>query len=236
VAKASPQQQDIPIQPVDRPIICSPYEEPDQHWKYDTVTGAAHREPGRRPASYWYKTERTGSAQMSLLAQEQQDDLPLPNLLRDDVRRWRDADYRGATLATRELLRHWARADRERRLFFGQREAIETLIYLAEMRFTGRTSRLRFAPKLSDEDLGRLLAGARPGPAFGLAPSDAFFPSLIDRPSDPALKPLRRLAGLAAESDEAKFLTVAMIRARNRIAFALDQAIGAIDDCLAHPV
>ena len=84
---------------------------------------------------------------MSLLAQEQQDDLPLPNLLREDVRRWREADYRGVTLATRELLRHWARADRERRLFFGQREAVETLIYLAEMRFTGRTSRLRFAPR-----------------------------------------------------------------------------------------
>ncbi len=73
---------------------------------------------------------------MSLLAQEQQDDLPLPNLLRDDVRRWREADYRGATLATRELLRHWSREDRERRLFFGQREAVETIIYLAEMRFT----------------------------------------------------------------------------------------------------
>jgi hypothetical protein len=51
----------------------------------------------------------------------------------------------------------------------------------------------------------------------------------------PALQPLRRLGSLAAESDQAKFLTVAMIRARNRIAFALDQAIGAIEDCLAHP-
>jgi type III restriction enzyme len=210
VARASPQQQDIPIQPVDRPIICSPYKEPDQHWKYDTVTGAAHREPLRRPASYWYKTERTGSAQMSLLAQEQQDDLPLPNLLRDDVRRWRDADYRGATLATRELLRHWSRTDRERRLFFGQREAIETLIYLAEMRFTGRTSRLRFAPKLTDDDLARLLTGVRPGPAFELAPSAEFFPSLIDTPSDPALKPLRRLCTKLA-TGSGKTLVAAML-------------------------
>ena len=64
MAKAPPQQQDIPIQPVERPILCSPYKEPDQHWKYDTLTGAAHKEAGRRPASYWYKTERTGSAQM----------------------------------------------------------------------------------------------------------------------------------------------------------------------------
>ena len=163
MAKAPPTaQQDIPIQPVEKPILCSPYKEPDQHWKYDTVTGAARKEPGRRPASYWYKTERTGTAQTAMFAQEQQDDLPLPNLLREDVRRWRDADYRGATLATRELLRHWAREDRERRLFFGQREAVETLIYLAEIRFTGRVGRLRFAPKLTEEDLNRLLTGVVP--------------------------------------------------------------------------
>ena len=210
MAKAPPQQQTIPIQPVKNPIICKPYEEPDRHWKYDTVTGAAREEPGRRPASYWYKTERTGSAQMSFLAQEQQDDLPLPNLLRDDVRRWRDADYRGATLATRELLRHWARADRERRLFFGQREAVETIIYLAELRFTGRTSRLRFTPKLTDEDLARLLAGQRPGSAFQLAQGAEFHPTLVDKPADPALPPLRRVCAKLA-TGSGKTLVAAML-------------------------
>ena len=210
MAKAPPQQQDIPIQPVERPILCSPYKDPDQHWKYDSATGAARKEPGRRPASYWYKTERTGSAQMSLLAQEQQDDLPLPNLLRDDVRRWREADYRGATLATRELLRHWSREDRERRLFFGQREAVETIIYLAEMRFTGRSSRLRFAPKVTEEDLGRLLTGVRPGPAFQLSQSTEFFPTLVDKPADPSLKPLRRLCTKLA-TGSGKTLVAAMV-------------------------
>lgn len=210
MAKPHPQQQDIPIQPVERPILCSPYKEPDQHWKYDTVTGAARKEPGRRPASYWYKTERTGSAQMSFLAQEQQDDLPLPNLLRDDVRRWREADYRGATLATRELLRHWAREDRERRLFFGQREAVETIIYLAELRFTGRTSRLRFTPKLTDEDLARLLAGQRPGPAFQLAQGAEFYPTLVDKPADPSLRLLRRVCAKLA-TGSGKTLVAAML-------------------------
>ena len=203
-------QQSIPIQPVERPILCSPYKEPDQHWKYDTLTGAARKEPGRRPASYWYRTERTGTAQASFLEQEQQDDLPLPNLLRDDVRRWRDADYRGATLATRELLRHWARDDRERRLFFGQREAVETIIYLAELRFTGRTSRLRFTPRLTDVDLARLLAGERPGPAFGLAAGAAFFPSLADKPADPALPLLRRVCAKLA-TGSGKTLVAAML-------------------------
>ena len=28
-------QQPLPIQPVERPILCSPYEEPTEHWVYD---------------------------------------------------------------------------------------------------------------------------------------------------------------------------------------------------------
>ena len=35
------QQLEIPIQPVDQPILCSPYQEPDRHWIYDTSTGEA---------------------------------------------------------------------------------------------------------------------------------------------------------------------------------------------------
>ena len=66
----------IPVQPVENPILCSPYQEPDQHWLYDTKTGIPSKTPGRRPASYWLKTERTCSAQMSLLAEKERDDLP----------------------------------------------------------------------------------------------------------------------------------------------------------------
>ena len=49
------------------------------------------KEPGRREAAYWYKSGRTGSAQRSLLTEEDQDDLPLVNALRTDVKRWRDS-------------------------------------------------------------------------------------------------------------------------------------------------
>ena len=41
-------QLDIPIQPVEQPILCSPYEEPDSHWVYDTETGQAIQQPGHR--------------------------------------------------------------------------------------------------------------------------------------------------------------------------------------------
>ena len=99
----------VPVQPVDRPILCSPYAEPNDHWKYDRDTGEATHGGKRREAGYWYKTERTGSAQARLFFEEERDDLSLVNLLRDDVRRWREAEYRGAEPVTRELLRHWSR-------------------------------------------------------------------------------------------------------------------------------
>ncbi len=186
---------EIPIQPIERPIICSPYDQPNFHWLYDTKTGAARKEPDRRPASYWFKTEKTGSAQatLSLFAEEERDDLPLVNLLRDDVSRWRKTDYRGASTVTRELLRHWTREDRPRRLFFCQREAVETVIYLAEMRLSARRAQLSFKPKLSDEDLGRLIRGEMPGPAFGLARNADFFPTLVDKPANAEQRALRRL-------------------------------------------
>src|SRR5262245_57535223 len=153
----------VPIQPVDKPIICSPCDEPNDHWFYDTHTGQASRAAKRRPASYWYKTERTGSAQGELFAEEERDDLPLVNLLREDVRRWRDAGYRGASNVTKELLRWWANPKRGRRLFFCQREAVETVIYLTELRSPGKSSRTGFKKfDLSDDNLALLLKGERP--------------------------------------------------------------------------
>ena len=148
-------QLDIPIQPVERPILCNPYEEPDSHWVYDTETGEAIRQPGRRQAGYWYKTQRTGSEQLQLFREEEWDDLPLVNRLRADVKRWRESNYRNATNVTRELLNHWTREDKERRLFFCQREAVETIIWLAEIRRPGK--RTGFNPQFTDEALNELV-------------------------------------------------------------------------------
>ena len=148
-------QLEIPIQPVERPILCNPYEEPDAHWIYDTETGEAIRQPGRRTAGYWYKTQRTGSEQLQLFQEEERDDLPLVNALRDDVKRWRASNYRNATNVTRDLLRHWTREDKERRLFFCQREAVETIIYIAEIRRAGKE--IRFSPQFTKENLAELI-------------------------------------------------------------------------------
>ncbi|HRD67452.1 MAG TPA: hypothetical protein PKY50_15005 [Candidatus Competibacter sp.] len=37
------EQTEIPIQPVAKPILCSPFAEPGQHWVYDTHTGEARQ-------------------------------------------------------------------------------------------------------------------------------------------------------------------------------------------------
>ena len=153
-------EDQIPVQPVEDPILCSPYAEPHVHWFYDTSTGIPSKTPGRRPASYWYKSERTGSAQMSLLAEEERDDLPLVNALRADVKRWRESGWQGASETTKRLLRHWWRADRSRRLFFCQVEAVETVIYLRELLARGRTP--RWKPQLTLAEFELLGRGINP--------------------------------------------------------------------------
>jgi type III restriction enzyme len=180
--------QQIPIQPVEKPILCSPYEEPHVHWVYDSGTGEAHKAPGRRKASYWYKSERvmTQQLQLGFVAEEESEALPLVNALREDVKRWREGGYEGATEVTKELLHYWWREDRLTRLFFCQLEAAETVIFLNEIRLSGKY--LRFNPAFTDEDLDQLQ----------------------DQPGDPALAPLIRM-GLKMATGSGKTVVMAML-------------------------
>ena len=184
-------EEQIAVQPVKDPILCSPYEEPELHWLYDTRTGIPSKNPGRRPASYWYKSERTGSTQLSLLAEEERDDLPLVNALRADVKRWRESGWRGASEATKRLLRHWWRADRARRLFFCQVEAVETIVYLREMLARGRPPRRK--PELGVKEFELLGRGVNPRPETWIA-KVAQPPKLVDAPAGDGAKPIPRYA------------------------------------------
>ncbi len=198
----------VPVQPVENPILCNPYEEPNDHWLYDRQSGQASHGGHRRPAGYYYKTERTGPAQRELFGQEEHDLLPLVNLLRDDVRAWRQAAYPQVSPVSRDLLRHWARADRPRRLFFCQREAVETLVYLAELCIPGKPrGRGNQKYALGNDDIRRLLEGVRP--SFIDAERD-FFPTLADRPADEDLRPLCRL-GCKMATGSGKTVVMAML-------------------------
>ena len=129
------------------PIIHSPFEEPDRHWRVRRF-----EEPkvvsGRRESAYYYRVpERAGRGrrvrrQGELLPESQigeREELVLVNTLRRRVAAWRKGEptgkpYDGVSPITRELLQLW-RAGGERRrqrLFFAQLEAAETVIFLTE--------------------------------------------------------------------------------------------------------
>ena len=115
---------------IDRLVICSPYEMPGEHWRYNRSSGGHELAPGRRPAGYVRAAPPSGRS-----ADDQGEFRPLglPNLVRARVDRWRAAGYPGVTGTTRRLLAHWRDAEaRPERLFFCQIEAMETIIWMTE--------------------------------------------------------------------------------------------------------
>ena len=117
------------------PILTRPQGEPNRHWK--DVDGVAVDEivPDRRAAEEPLAAGKRVPAQQRL-------DLEIDanagaiDRLRAEVGSWREGGWNGTTHATRELLEYWAREQDEGpvfSLFFAQREAVETVIYLTEV-------------------------------------------------------------------------------------------------------
>lgn len=113
---------------VDNPILNSPFDEPTRYWTY--AEGQPVIAEGRRPAGYYLRA-RTHAVQLSML-EEDFVPLDLVNALRERVKDWRRRGYPGISPITRQLLNHWNNPERERKLFFCQREAAETFIFLVE--------------------------------------------------------------------------------------------------------
>lgn len=134
---------------VDRVVICDAYREPDKHYKL-LSGGRSELVQGRRPSVRFLisaRETRGGIAGMTsrnnglfedmLASAEQQNEFV--NQLRDEVRAWRQNGYPGTAFVTRRLLEWWFERDEERkaigkRFFFCQQEAIETVIYLYEVK------------------------------------------------------------------------------------------------------
>jgi type III restriction enzyme len=118
------------MQKIDKLIINSPYEVPTHYWHYDRETRSFEKREGRRPAGYVVATEGSKSF----------DDpgefvkIELVERIRPRVDKWRDAGYPGVTGMTKRLLAHWydREGEDEKKFFFCQLEAIETLIWLTE--------------------------------------------------------------------------------------------------------
>lgn len=118
---------------VPEPILNSPFEEPKEYWHI--VEGEVpEQRPGRRPAMYFYRDPKAKPEKEYGNVVGTAIDLKLVNRIREQVKKWREQGYPGVTRTTLELLQWWQRDGREKRLFFAQLEAAETIIFLREAR------------------------------------------------------------------------------------------------------
>ncbi|MGD9974917.1 MAG: BPTD_3080 family restriction endonuclease [Desulfatirhabdiaceae bacterium] len=115
---------------IDKLIINSPYSEPQHHWFYERETRNFFIKDGRRPAGYVMATPDSKAFDDPGIFVE----IDLVNKIRPRVKTWQEAGYPGVSGITRRLLQHWRDPEerKDRRFFFCQLEAIETLIWLTE--------------------------------------------------------------------------------------------------------
>jgi type III restriction enzyme len=119
---------------VPEPILNSPFEEPAWYWDIEEGLTPEKRQ-GRRPAIYFYRDPKTRQANEGGMGGTPVE-MVLVNLVRQRVKAWRNEGYPGVTRSTLELL-HWWRRERDdpnKRQYFAQLEAVETIIFLKEAR------------------------------------------------------------------------------------------------------
>ena len=123
---------------ITNPILNAPFDEPSKHFQFDhTNTITDKIADGRRKSSYFIPIaspkKRAKGLFDSLLADEKLIETDHINRIRASVKLWRDRGWPDVSAVTRTLLEHWTAADRFRRLFFCQIEALETLIFITEV-------------------------------------------------------------------------------------------------------
>jgi type III restriction enzyme len=125
---------------IENPVINSPFREPTRHFRF-TDEGITNEidESGRRISSYFVpiaQPRKKGSKQLAFDTEWTQDRIEenkLVNQIRTRVKLWREGGYLGVTPTTSRLLAYWIAPDREKKLFFCQVEALETVIYITEV-------------------------------------------------------------------------------------------------------
>jgi type III restriction enzyme len=124
---------------IDNPIINSPFREPDRQFAFDDNGITNEVISGRRRSSYFIPiagTKKSKNGQQMFDTEWTRDRIEenrFINSVRDKVRAWRDGGYLGVTPVTKQLLNYWNNPERERKLFFCQIEALETIIYITEV-------------------------------------------------------------------------------------------------------
>jgi len=126
---------------IENPIINSPFDEPQRHFHFDEEGITNQIVDSRRESCYFVPIaqprKKSGEKQLAFDTEWTQDRIEenkMVNAIRQKVKLWREGRYTDdVTPITARLLQHWRNADRSRRLFFCQIEALETLIYITEV-------------------------------------------------------------------------------------------------------
>ncbi len=123
---------------IENPILNSPYRAPERHFRFDDAGITDDVVAKRRISSYFIpippprkrgKQARMHFNEWTHDREKSNDDI---NRIREKVNSWRRGGYAGVTRITRKLLEYWQREERDKRLFFCQIEALETVIYITE--------------------------------------------------------------------------------------------------------
>ncbi len=145
------------------PVINSPFEEPARHFQFSDEGITDEIVPERRISAYFVpiaKPKKKGAKQLEMAFEEWTQDRLKPNdfinRVRARVALWRKGGYVGVTRMTRRLLDYWTNPDRERKLFFCQIEALETIIYVTEVAS-------KYGDGWIESELRRANEGANPG-------------------------------------------------------------------------
>ena len=124
---------------VGKPILNSPFEQPNRYWFLQDGQEPQLRD-GRRPAIVYPPRDTPQEWDLSngVLKRSQEFapgyEMVRVNQIRERVQEWREQGYPSVSRTTLELLQYWQREGRERQLFYAQREAAETIIFLNEAR------------------------------------------------------------------------------------------------------
>lgn len=122
------------------PILNSPFGPPERHFELGVKGPTGEVRTGRRPSESFIPIAKSkkGAAKQEILdfdpTGERLEQNSLINDIRGEVELWRVRGWNGVTPYTRKLLAHWAPGShREDAVFFCQREAVETAIFLTEV-------------------------------------------------------------------------------------------------------
>jgi type III restriction enzyme len=123
---------------IQNPVINSPFAPPSRHFRFTDTGITDELAAGRRSSCYFIpipRAKKKGAQQtFEDWTADRIEENHLVNQIRAKVNLWREGRWADdTTRVTARLLRHWTSPDRDRRLFFCQIEAVETLIYLTEV-------------------------------------------------------------------------------------------------------